>query len=125
LKAAENSVIRGFSLNPRFPVAEQNRIKENINIGPKFFDSPELMQQRMFAVDTFLKNEEAKFLADASDPGLANDTRRKQAANAVNVKSFRNGLGVTPDIRQLVETEGLTPAEAFELIQLRKEQGGG
>ncbi len=55
-KVAENSLIRAFSLNPRYPVAEQNRIRENVAIQPGVLDSATLMRERMRAVDKFLES---------------------------------------------------------------------
>ena len=120
--AAENSLIRGFSLNPKFPVAEQNRIRENISIQPKFFDSAELMRERMWAIDRFLANEEQKFLRDSQNPSLPNDLRSQQGANAVNVKSFRNSLGINDDIRFAIEEGGLSPHDAWRYYMLKQKR---
>ncbi len=93
-KASENSVIRAFSLNPRYPVAEQKRIKENIAIGPKFLDSKSLMHSRMRAIDSFLRQELALAEFESRRPGIDRSAKAKEEQLINAISGFLDGLGV-------------------------------
>ena len=92
--AAENTVIRAFSLNKRYPITEQNRIKANIGIAPKFFDSEELMGIRMKSIDSFLEQEQKMAEYFAAQPGASRDQRTADRATANGIIQFREQLKV-------------------------------
>ena len=92
-KAAENDVIRAFSLNPRYPVAEQNRIKENIAITPTFFDSEGLMQARMTSIDAFLKEKLALLEWEIKRPGIDKKQRAEDEKTIAGIRGFLDTLG--------------------------------
>ena len=48
------SLIRALSINPRFPVAEQERIREEIDIQPSFFQGAGTLKKKMRSVATTL-----------------------------------------------------------------------
>lgn len=88
------NMIRAIAVNPRFPVAEMDRLREEINLSPKIFDDPALMKIRMKEIDTGLRNRLSNALADANDPNLPVTTRSAQAQNAVHIQHFLEKLGV-------------------------------
>ena len=111
---AQNSVIRAFSLNPRYPVAEQQRILENINIDPRFIDSAELMRTRMQSVDQFLADEEAALEFQLSQPGIGREQKNADRKTLLAIQRFRSQLGV-PD----------ESAQSEIVIKSRRPAGGG
>lgn len=92
-KSAENTLIRAFSLNPRYPVAEQNRIKENIQIKPKFWDSPELMRARMQGIRSFLEEELATSEYESKRQGIGRKRKMEEENTASDIKRFLRMLG--------------------------------
>jgi hypothetical protein len=107
--AAENTVIRAFSLNPRYPVAEQNRIKENISISPRVLDSAPLMRARMSAIDNFLKNEQEALEFAISQPGIGRTQKNNDKQTINSIKRFREVLGV-PEGESKIKIISRTPA---------------
>ena len=107
---ATNDFIRALTLNKRFPVKEIERIREEINLKPKFFDSPELMQNRMIAIDRSLRERQRKALNNANNTQLPEDTRKNAAGSAQDIEDFLNVLNVPPSIKE-------APPEALQFLQ--------
>ena len=105
--AAQNNVIRAFSLNPRYPVAEQKRILENISIEPRAFDNTELMRSRMRGIDQFLRNELATIEFNSELPGLDKAQRSAEEQTARSIRSFLNQLGVPEEAKPSGAPEGV------------------
>lgn len=90
---AQNELIRALSLNPRFPVAEMERIRSEINIGPSAWQSPQALQARMRAVDAGLRIRLQNEMETANNPNLPADVR-SAALQAVNdIQNFLERLG--------------------------------
>jgi len=105
---AQNNLIRAFSLNPRFPVAEQNRILSNINLEPRFFDSAELMRSRMQGIDQFLRNELTNIEHTIQLPGLDKNQRNAREQAAIDIRGFLNQLGVPEQAPATDAPEGVS-----------------
>ena len=87
------SLIRALAINPRFPVAEQERIREEISILPAFLDDPKLLRERMVSLDRDLRLRSTQAKADAADTGLPEETRSAQRSNAKAIDNFLAVLG--------------------------------
>jgi hypothetical protein len=130
------SMIRALTVNPKFPVAEQDRILEEIKIRPGMFTSVAVMQSRMesIAQDLMLRAEQAE--RDAADQSMPQATRAAQRQNAADIRNFLPILGVpgygkverptiTEEQRASLRTEyetlpgwqTLTPEEQDEFIE--------
>ena len=94
IKTATSDLIRALSINPRFPVGEINRIKEEIQLEPKLFSSSGAMKARMFALDGQLRLRAAQALRDSRDESLPDAIREQQAQNASAVSNFLQTMGV-------------------------------
>lgn len=94
MESAQQELIRSLSINPRFPVAEQERIKKEINITPAVFDNPKMMQTRMKAIDAYLKNRVNKERQAAANSSLPKTERQAALAAANNIDNFMITLGV-------------------------------
>jgi len=131
------AMVRALSVNPRFPVAEQKRILEEIKIKPGFLTSPQVMQGRMRSIAESLTLRMQQAQRDADNPSLGQDIREAQSDNAVAINNFLPQLGVpgfgkvepagtiTPEVRasavqQLEALPGfgeMSPADQEELIE--------
>lgn len=94
LRTAQQDLIRALSVNSRFPVAEQERIREEIAINPSILDSDESLRARMRAIDQSLRIRLSQAERDANDPNLPEDLRSSQAQNAAAIRNFLDLLGV-------------------------------
>lgn len=122
MELASNDLIRSLSINPRFPVAEIQRIQREVQLQPAFFDDPEIMRERMRAMDEALRRRAAQAEADAQDRSLPTDLREEQRANSSAIRNFLATLGVPEEGEERQGTD-LTPEEQAELQQLRQQQG--
>lgn len=91
---ATNDLIRALSINPRFPVGEIERITSEVNLSPKFFDSPPALRNRMTAIDTYLRQRMENEQRAAVDGNLPVNTRQAAAQAANDIGNFLNILGV-------------------------------
>lgn len=94
VRTAGNELIRALSINPRFPVAEQERIREEINIAPRAMDTQESLLARMKAVDTQLRRRLENEKATADDPNMPDKARGEAAQAGRAIENFLNALGV-------------------------------
>ncbi len=115
------SFTRALAINERFPVTEQERIREDIATLPGFFDAPSLMRERMRSLDYDLRITADQAEADANNQQLPQDVRSSQRANAATIRNFLPILGVPESERLGVDTEDLTEEELAEL-ELRRQR---
>lgn len=95
--AGTGELIRALSINPRFPVAEMERIRREIQIDPGVFRSPAAMQDRMREVDAYLvrrMNAEARV---ANSAGVPMEDRQNAASAFRNMQRFRDLMAVPPE----------------------------
>ena len=120
--SAQNNLIRSLSINPRYPVAEMRRIKEEIKIAPSFFDSPKSLRVRMRAIDDYLRGEVERNTMVVSNKGMPVEDR-KGALQAINVIQhfLDNELGVPTDNLPLSEPD----IPQYLQGQIGKEGAGG
>jgi hypothetical protein len=91
---AQNELIRALSINPRFPVAEMERIRREINISPGAFTDGRTLQERMRSIDTYLAGRLVNEDRAAQDASLPVETRRAAAQAANDIRNFTELLGV-------------------------------
>lgn len=96
VNAAQNDLVRALSINPRFPVAEIERIRREIDIAPALIDSPASLRSRMVAIDRYLRGRMESELSAAQDPTLTVQDRGAAARAARDIGNFLGRLGV-PD----------------------------
>jgi len=105
---AQNDLVRALSINPRFPVGEINRIREEINIAPAIFDNTETYRGRLRAIDTYLRQRIKGEQRDSLNNGLPVDQRRAARQAFSDISDFLDMLGVPP------KGSGLSADEAAE-----------
>lgn len=93
-RQATGELVRALSINPRFPVAEMNRIRQEINIEPGILRDPDAMRSRMVELDRYLAGR-ARFEAEvANSSGVPMDQRLAAKEAFSNIERFRQILGV-------------------------------
>ena len=94
MEAINRELIRALSINPRFPVAEMEAIKREIDIGPSMWDSEDSLRAKMRGVDRALRNRVANEEEVAGDPAVPAKTRRAARVAAEHIRQYLAVLGV-------------------------------
>jgi hypothetical protein len=90
---AQGELIRALSVNPRYPVAEQERLREEINIGPGAFIDPVKLKARLRSVGNSLRVRLSNEERAANDASLPPEQRRNAAAAVTDIRNFLAVLG--------------------------------
>lgn len=90
---ANQNFLAALALNKRYPIAEVNRLLEEVALTPKFLDDPKLMQTRIVALRSslMLRSEQAK--RDGMDPNNADDLRKDAQKTAADIDNYLSILG--------------------------------
>lgn len=121
LNIVSNDLIRALSINPRFPVGEINRIKEEVNIQPSLIKSSATLRKKMRALDSSLRIRVAQAKRDASDQRLPKQVRESQAANASSIENFLNQMNVPQriepgEIQTVEDVDALSNEQVINLL---------
>jgi len=93
-RQAGRQLVKALSVNPRFPVAEQEMISKAVSLEPKVFDSPPALRARLQRLDTVLAGKIRSEQQIANDPNMP-DAMREVAKRSINdMQNFRNLMGV-------------------------------
>lgn len=104
---SKNTLIRALAENPRFAVAEANRLAEEINIQPNWWDAAGDVRTRMKEIDKHLQTiiQRRKTMGDT--------------AAVLAIQEFRNKMGAPQsDVVRVVGPDGVTgtvPSAQWEL----------
>lgn len=93
----QGDLIRALSINPRYPVDEMKRIREEINIEPRAFTDPQSLLARMRSVGKSLRTRLADEERAGADPSLPADDRRAALRAAEDIRNFLTKLGAPED----------------------------
>lgn len=94
---SENNLIRAFSLNPRYPVAEVQRVQQGVSIRPEFFTGSEELRARMAESASFLKNERDMAEWYSKAPNASRDQRTEDERLVAEIDRYLSKLGVPED----------------------------
>lgn len=126
LNGADNLLIRAFSLNPRYPVAEQERIRETYGINPKLAESPKSMASKIENLDIFTERELAKLVKSVNDPTTDPIKRLADKATISELKSFRGIMfpleKQTPTVRNIDDVTVMTVDDINRYIDNTSEE---
>ena len=92
LAALENTVIRAFALNDRYPIGEQDRIREQIAFRPEFFTGPQGAAARVAAVDNFMNQEVITINQRLSNPEISPNQRAQDILLLDSINAYRDKL---------------------------------
>ena len=90
----QNEIIRAVINNPRFPVAEQERIRRELNIEPSMLTDPQTLLARIRALDSTLRTSLANREREGADTSLPVDARRGALQAANEARNLLQILGV-------------------------------
>ena len=107
-KAAENTLIEAFRLNPRYPQTEITRIQDNIDIKPKLWDSPFQMRSRMAGSRDHLKGKLEMLEYYLKDPSATAKRKEDDSRTRDGIVDYLRALGEPPSTAP--ELSDLPPA---------------
>lgn len=90
----QNEIIRAVINNPRFPVAEQERIRRELNIEPSMLTDPQTLLARIRTLDSTLRTSLANREREGGDASLPVDVRRGALQAANEARNLLQILGV-------------------------------
>jgi hypothetical protein len=93
-RQAQNDLIRAISVNPRFPVAEMQMIRDELGIAPGVFSSPEDTRVRMRELDSYLRRRAEVERQAAADPSLPRSDRDNASRAVRDIDNFLSILNV-------------------------------
>jgi len=113
VNGAVRELVKNLQNSPVFAQREREAIEGEVDIGPRFFDDPEGLRNRMIGVDDFLatKVREAQAFAQSQE---ATSKARGEALNTVQaISNFRKILGVPVRVYSVEEVQRLQPGTPF------------
>lgn len=90
----KSDFIKALSANPRFPVAEMERLEREINIIPAAFTDARSLRERMVSVNNDLRRRLQNEERAATDTSLPVADRQAALSAANNIRNFLSVLGV-------------------------------
>jgi len=90
----QNEVIRGVINNPRFPIAEQERIRKEISIVPSISTDPQTLLANIRSLDSTLRTSLANREREGADINLPIKGRQEALLAANEVRNLLKILGV-------------------------------
>ena len=126
LRAADNGLIQAFSLNDKYPIAEQKKIRENYGIEPAMTDSPSAAKLRVLQLDQFIERELSTIQSRIDDPATPpkqiNDDKRVMS----NLRAFRSTLFPAEikavDLKTADEVRAMSSSRLNNLIKTTTEE---
>jgi hypothetical protein len=97
LETGTQKLIKAFALSDRYPVAEMEAIKREIEIKPDVLDSPETLRSRMVAINAAVNRRLDEERRAAKDGNLPVQTRQAALTLANEMENFLSTLGVPPE----------------------------
>ena len=105
--SAKNSLVKALSANPRFPVAEMEAIKKEIDIEPAFFDNPNSLGSRLIGIEDYIKQRLKAAQRDANNPEYPVASRQAALDEQKELGNFLKVAGVPVRVYSLEEVEAL------------------
>jgi len=84
---------RTFGANTRYPMGEQERIRKEINIKGRWFDSPEAYDVRLLEIQHFVNTKIAEDLVSSKDVSLGPTARAGYGKSVADLRRFHAQLG--------------------------------
>ena len=108
---SSQAMLQAFVVNPKFNVAEVERIKKEIGTVTGAFTSPREMRTNLMELDRFLRRKIASQLRVAADPRLPTKEQQAAATNARLMQEYLLFMGVPQDgtpANPIDEGDGIT-----------------
>ena len=111
--SAVNDLVSNLRTNDRFSETERKEIKNEIDIGPRFFDNPDSLRNRIIGIDEFLRKKLTDASAQISDPSLPVKIRQDATDRATDIQKFLSTLGVPVRVYSLEDVKALPTGTPF------------
>jgi hypothetical protein len=111
--SAKNALVKALSANPRFPVAEMEAIKKEIDIAPAFFDSPSSLGSRLIGIEDYIKQRLKAAERDAANPNFPVASRQAALDEQKELGNFLKVAGVPPRVYTIEEVQALPSGTNF------------
>jgi hypothetical protein len=108
-KIEVENLVEAFLKSGKAPVSEQERLRKLYAIGPKFFDDPAALRDRLISIDEEIAKEINQAALQAYNTELAPDTRAKARDFLSQAVKFRTALGVPVRIYSEEDAKKLPP----------------
>ncbi|WP_373054604.1 hypothetical protein [Thioalkalivibrio sp.] len=96
IELSNRNLLRSLSNNPRFPVAEMNRIREQTQIEPSAFDSPRRLRSRLREVENYIQGEMESARRVANNPNTPMAQRQAYRQAADDMENYLSRFGPRP-----------------------------
>ena len=96
LELSNRNLVRALSNNPRFPVAEMERIRQQTQIEPGVFDSPQRLTTRLMQVEDYIAGEMQAARRIANDPNTPMAQRQAYRHAADDMENYLARFGPRP-----------------------------
>jgi hypothetical protein len=106
IEASMQELVRSLSINPRFPVAEMERIRNEVDISPKTFTDPQTLSAKMRGLDKSLRTRLAAEERAANNRSLPASDQANALKAADDIRRFLNMLGADriPEVKSSSRT---------------------
>jgi len=92
LRMIESDIVRSFSLSPRFPEGEQERVRERINIRPSLLAGRGTALARITAIDSYIEEEQKNSQEFLDNPEFSEEEKAKERVFLNSMTEFRRKL---------------------------------
>lgn len=121
---ALQDLIRALSMNSRFPVAEMERIRREVDLQPSVFSDEGTLKASMISLDATMQDRIDYYRWMANDPSQAEELRESFGSAATQMEWFRKRMGV-PEGEQATPGQQSASSGGGLMDSAPGEQGGG
>lgn len=111
--SARNQLVRSLSANPRFPVAEMERIERELDIAPAFFDNPTSLGSRLVGIDDFLSKKLEDARRDSMNKEFTMEAKKAATDEIREIENFQKVAGIPPRVYTIEEVRALPSGTNF------------
>jgi hypothetical protein len=108
-----NQINRAISTNPRFAVAEQERIYKELDLSPALFDNPAAMRNRLIGLDDLMARLQKEAAQRGQDESLKAQDRADARLKVDDIRKIRDLVGLPPRVTNVNEFRALPSGTPF------------
>ena len=108
-----NTLIKALSVNPKYPVAEIERLRQEFDISGKFMDNPQAYRTRLIAINEALDVELGDLEKVINNKENPVEMIKAAIQSREDIGNFQKVMGVPPLIEKLEDVAKLEPGTIF------------
>jgi hypothetical protein len=108
-KIEVENLIEAFLKSGKAPISEQDRLRKLYDIGPKLFDDPAALRDRLISIDEEISKEINQANLQAKNTNLPPETRKKALDFLSQAEKFKKALGVPVRLYKEEDVKQLPP----------------